>query len=326
MRKTIFTVLLLAVVCLFSCKKEENQLNIYQYDQQQIKNYIAANGLTEDMIQDTTAHDSTGIYYQILSKGTAPAVGYSDQIYFVFSLRSFDGSYTSLDTINNHYYGFVGHITSDNLPLGLQLAVKNILRNPGASARLLIPSHLAYGRNGSGSGSSQVANNKIPGNACLDYYVHTIDLSTGASKNTYGSIISPALNVYDDQVIKNYMKDSSLTGYTKTASGLYYKVLTPGTNLSDLITNSTTITADYTGQLLNGTIFDGSANGANPATIDVDGLIPGVVEGLENYATTGTKISLLIPSSLAYGASPPSSTIPPYSCLRFTFVISSITP
>ncbi|HEY4326546.1 MAG TPA: FKBP-type peptidyl-prolyl cis-trans isomerase [Mucilaginibacter sp.] len=316
MRKTIFTVLLLAVVTLFSCKKEENQLNIYQYDQQQIKNYIAANGLTETMIQDTTAHDSTGIYYQILSKGTGPALNYPDKVFFVFSLRSFDGKYTSTDTISNHYYGYVGHINSDNLPLGVQLAVKNILRYPGASARLLIPSHLAYGRNGSGSGSSQVANNKIPGNACLDYYVHTIDLS---NNNSY-------LNTYDDQVIQSYMKVNNLTGYTKTATGLYYKVLTPGTNLTDLITDNTTATCNYTGQLLNGSIFDGFSNGANSSALDLSTLIPGVVEGLENHATTGTKISLLIPSSLAYASSPPTSAIPAYSCLRFTFVILSITP
>jgi FKBP-type peptidyl-prolyl cis-trans isomerase len=325
MRKTVFALSLLAAISLFSCTKDRVQPNIYQYDQQQIQNYIAANGLTQ-MIRDTTAHDSTGIYYQIISKGTGQAVDYSDKVFFVFSLRSLDGKYTSGDTINNHYYGYLGHITSDNLPLGVQLAIKNILRYPGASARLLIPSHLAYGRTGSGSGSSQIANNKIPGNACLDYYVHTIDLSTkNMNINGQNVAVPTYLNAYDDQVIQSYMKANSLTGYTKTASGLYYKVLTPGTNPSDPITDNTTVTATYTGQLLNGSIFDGYHNGTNTANLDVVTLVSGVKEGFENYATSGTKISLLIPSYLGY-ASSSQTGIPSYSCLRFTFVIQSITP
>jgi FKBP-type peptidyl-prolyl cis-trans isomerase len=311
MRQAIFTFLLLSVISLFSCRKDSIQLNIQQYDQQQIQNYIAANGLT-GMIQDTTGHDSTGMYYKILSPGTGTAVDYPDKIYFVFTLRSFDGKYTSVDTIANHYYNFVGHISSGGLPLGLQIAVHNILKYPGASMRLLIPSHLAYGKNGYGSGSSTVANNKIAGNQCLDYYVH--------------SIYVPNVGAYDDQVIKNYMSANSLTGFTKTASGLYYKVLTPGTNTSDPITDNTTITANYTGQLLNGTIFDSFYNGTNYLVSPISNFAtPGNIEGLENYATTGTKISLIMPSTLAYADSPP-STIPPYSCLRFTWIISSITP
>jgi len=311
MRQAIFTFLLLSVISLFSCRKDSIQLNIQQYDQQQIQNYISSNGLT-GMIQDTTGHDTTGMYYKILSPGTGKAVDYPDKIYFVFTLRSFDGKYTSVDTISNHYYNFVGHISSGGLPLGLQIAVRNILKYPGASMRLLIPSHLAYGKNGYGSGSSTVANNKIAGNQCLDYYVHSINV--------------PNVGAYDDQVIQSYLKANSLTGFTKTASGLYYKVLTPGTNTSDPITINTTITADYTGQLLNGSIFDSQFNGTNYAVDPIaDFVTPGNVEGLENYATAGTKISLIMPSSLGY-ADIARTSIPAFSCLRFTWVISSITP
>jgi FKBP-type peptidyl-prolyl cis-trans isomerase FkpA len=310
MRQAIFTLLLLSVIGLFSCRKDSIQLNIKQYDQQQIQNYITSNGLT-GMIQDTTGHDSTGIYYKILSPGTGKAVDYPDKIYFVFTLHSFDGKYESIDTIANHYYNFVGHISSGGLPLGLQLAVRNILKYPGASMRLLIPSHLAYGKNGYGSGSSTVANNKIAGNQCLDYYVHSINVAN--------------VGVYDEQVIENYIKANSLTGYIRTADSLWYKVLTPGINTNDPITDNTTVTATYTGQLFNATIFDQfNLSGGTP--LPVSSSIPGVSEGFKNYATSGTKISLLIPSKLAYADTPPNSSIPPYSCLRFTFVISSITP
>jgi FKBP-type peptidyl-prolyl cis-trans isomerase len=308
MKQTIFTFLTLSVISLFSCRKESNQINIKQYDQQQIQNYIASQGLT-GMIQDTTGNDSTGMYYKILSPGTGPAVDYPDKIYFVFTLRSFDGTYSSTDTIANHFYDYVGHITSDALPSGLQIAVHNILKNPGASMRLLIPSHLAYGKTGYGSGSSQVANNKIPGNASLDYYVHSIYL--------------PDIGKYDDMVIQNYMKANSLTGYNKTADGLYYKTLTTVTS-NDPITINSTVTATFTAQIFNATVFSQyNVTGGSP--YDINSLIPGVQEGLINHAVTGTQISLIMPSSLGYGSTTISGA-PAFSCLRFTWQIVSITP
>jgi FKBP-type peptidyl-prolyl cis-trans isomerase len=264
------------------------------------------------MIQDTTGNDSTGMYYKILSPGTGPAIDYPDKMYFVFTIRTFDGTYVSSDTIANHYYDYVGHIYSNKLPLGLQIAVHNILKYPGASMRLLIPSHLAYGKDGYHTGSTLVANSNIAGNQCLDYYVHSIYL--------------PNIGAYDDLVIQNYLKANTLTGYTKTADGLYYKVLTPGTNTTDPITDNTTITANYTGQLLNATIFDQTYNGTNDLIAPIATFAtPGNIEGLENYATTGSKISLIMPSTLGY-ADLAQTSIPPYSCLRFTWIIISITP
>lgn len=307
MKKTVFTFLLLSVFGFMSCRKDKIQQSIKQYDQQQILNYIAAHNLT-GFVRDTVGGDTTGIYYKILTPGTGPALKYSDEIPMVYTIQTFDGSYTSGDTINNHFYDYVGHIYADKLPLGLQTAVINDLKYMGGRMRVLIPSHLAYGVSGTGSGSSTVANNRIAGNECLDYYVNII--------NNF-----PA---YDDMVIKNYMRDSSLVGYTKTADGLYYKVLTQATT-NDPITINSTITCTYTGQLLNATIFDGSHNGTNTASFNIADITTGNAEGLENYASVGTKISFLMPSSLGYGLVSPSG-IPPFSCLRFTYLIDTVTP
>jgi FKBP-type peptidyl-prolyl cis-trans isomerase FkpA len=314
MKQTIFTLLLISVTGLMSCKKTTIQPTIKQFDQTQIQNYIAAHGIT-GMIRDTVGGDTTGLYYQVLQPATSTTpLQYWDKVAFVFTIRTFDGKYVQSDTIANHYDDFVGHIVTGKLPLGLQLAIHNDLKYPGASARLLIPSHLAYGVNGYGSGSIQVANSRIPGNACLDYYVHVIDNE-------------PA---YDDLVIKNYMLANNLSGYTKVQSTIfpgnyyYYSILTPGTG-TDLITDNTSVTYTDTGQLFNGTLFDSASNGANTGVHDVIDFVPGVKEALENYAKTGTKISLLLPSALGYGGVP-NAAIPPNSCLRFTFQIVSITP
>jgi FKBP-type peptidyl-prolyl cis-trans isomerase FkpA len=226
MRQRIFTLLIISAIGLLSCRKTKVEPDIKQYDQAQIQNYISAHGIT-GMKRDKTNGDTTGIYYHIINPGDSvdqgkpiPPMDYPDNIAFVFTLRSFDGNYAQVDTITNHYQGFLGHVTLSKLPIGLQLAIRNNLRYRGASMRLLIPSHLAYGVNGYGSGSITNVNNRIAGNQCLDYYVHVIGNASTDNQATY-----------DDQVIRNYMTANTLSGYTKTASGLWYKVLTPGTGL-----------------------------------------------------------------------------------------------
>lgn len=319
MKQTLFTFLIILAVGLISCRKDRIQLNIKQYDQQQIQNYIAANGLT-GMKRDTIGGDTTGIYYQILNPGTQSINGvpvtpldYPDKISFVYTLRTFDGSYVQADTIANHYYDYVGHIHTNNLPLGLQTSIHNLLKYPDASMRVLIPSHLAYGASGTGSGSSQVANNRIKGNECIDYYIHAVN----------------NFPVYDDMVIQNYMKANNLTGYTKVQSVLYpgnyyyYKILTPSTN-ADLITANSTAYVTYIGQTFNATIF-GQYSLAAGTPFDVNGLVPAAQEALENYAVAGTIISILVPSTLGYGLNPQSG-IPFFSCLNFTFNVISVTP
>jgi len=275
------------------------------------------------MKRDKTSGDTTGMYYQIINPGDSvyngtpiPRLDFPDKIAFVFSLRSFDGKYVQSDTIANHYDDYLGHITSNRLPAGLQLAIYNILKHRGGSMRLLIPSHLAYGVSGYGSGSILNTNTRIAGNQCLDYYVHVI-----------GNIPTDNQATYDDLVIRNYMQANGLTGYTKVQSTTlpgnyyYYKIITPGTGATQ-ITDNSTITYTATGQLFNATIFD-NENATAGSTQPVFGFVPGVKEALENFATTDTKISILMPSVLGYGEVP-NGSIPPNSCLRFTFVISAV--
>jgi len=313
MKQKIFTLLLISAIGLMSCRKDKIEQDIYQYDDSQIQNYISANGIT-GMKKDASPLDSPGIYYKIIMPGDVAStpLDYPDKVSYVFTLRSLDGKYISSDTIQNHMEDYLGHLTSDALPSGLQMAIKNIVKYKGASARLLIPSHLAYGVGGYGSGSSTTANTKIAGNQSLDYYVHIIE--------NYPK--------YDKQVIKNNYDVSSynyVQSPTDSTNYYYYKILTPGTGTSP-ITSASTFTATYTGSLLNGTVFDGANNGDNvSAPLIVTSLVQGVQEALENNVVVGTKISMIIPSTLAYGNTT-SGTIPVNSVLRFTFVIVSVTP
>jgi len=333
MKQTIFTLLLLSTIGFVSCRKTGTEPNIHQYDNQQIQNYIKANGIT-GMQKDLVGGDTSGIYYEPLLKGSGDSLTYSDQISFVFSFRSFDGLYTKTDTIGNQYFGYLGHITSDALPYGLELAILNDLKYVGGSMRVLIPSELAYGVNGYGSGSIKNAGSHIAGNQCLDFYVHVI---TSQKYNVYGTdnsgfpyTYNTLQNTYDDQVIKNYLATNNLTSY-KPDSGIYYNIQTVGTG-TDHITDNSTIEVAYNGRLLNGSVF-GAANPTDPTTagvdsasLDVPDIIPGVARMLKKYAVKGTVISMIIPSGQGYGTASTSSVLPPNSCLRFEYTIQTVSP
>ena len=172
----------------------------------------------------------------------------------------------------------------------------------------LIPSHLAYGIDGYKTGSKTQTNAIINGNQCLDFYVNVVASNpyaqTAAQSNANLITFKAMQAAYDDKVIKNYMADSSLTGYTKITdasslyNGLYYKVLKPD-SLFDPITLNSTITCNYTGQLFNATIFQ-TSSGVDIYSSAVDQFITGVQGSLLTAVTgasVGTKISMLIPSA-----------------------------
>jgi FKBP-type peptidyl-prolyl cis-trans isomerase len=323
MKQTIFTLLLITSIGLISCRKTQNDPDIKQYDKIQIQNYISANGLT-GMKSDTTNGDTSGIYYQILAQGSTAGVtplDYSDSVAFVFTLKSFDGKYTSVDTINsNHFDGLLGHVSAGGLPKGLQSALHDLIKYRGTRARILIPSRLAYGVNGTGSGSSSNANSHIAGNQCLDYYVNVVS----------------SVDAYDDYLINDYMKRNSMSGFTHVTSGrgrgLYYKVTTPGSGTGDVLEYESAFTAVYTGKFLNDLVFGSTATDNSGATSSfslLTDLVAGVQEALKGQ-TAGAVVSMFIPSRLAYGKSGNASNTGGLSigadvCLHFDFTVSTVT-
>lgn len=303
MKQPIFTFLFFTIIALVSCRKDKYDPTITQYDEDQIKSYIATNGIT-GMVRDTS-----GIYYKIITPGTGPVLQYTDSISMVFTLKSFDGKYVSADTIDNHFEDFGSHIFVDGYPIGLQTSIYTILKYRGCVARLLIPSHLAYGVTGNGAGSSTLTNVRIGGNQCLDYNVN---------------IISDQ-NAYDQTVIKSYIAANGLTStMQQDPSGIWYSITTPGTG-TVAITDNTTVTSTYTTSILNGTIVDEyNVEGGNP--LDIPDLIVGLQIGLKKYATAGAKITFLLPSSLAYGKISTGTAVKPNSCIRYDVQVLSVSP
>jgi FKBP-type peptidyl-prolyl cis-trans isomerase len=89
----------------------------------------------------------------------------------------------------------------------------------------------------------------------------------------------------------------------KTASGLRYAVLSPGTGKAHP-TPQNRVKVHYSGWTTDGKMFDSSVARGRPATFGVSQVIKGWTEGLQ-LMVVGDKTRFWIPAGLAYGESPP---------------------
>lgn len=103
-------------------------------------------------------------------------------------------------------------------------------------------------------------------------------------------------------------------GVQTTASGLQYEVLTAGTGIKPLATDS--VLVHYKGTLLNGKQFDSSYDRGEPISFPLNQVIKGWTEGVQ-LMPAGSKYKFFIPYNLAYGERGAGQDIPPYSTLIF---------
>jgi FKBP-type peptidyl-prolyl cis-trans isomerase FkpA len=121
----------------------------------------------------------------------------------------------------------------------------------------------------------------------------------------------------DDVVLQDYIKKNNLNAQ-KDASGVYYVVTQPGTGAKPK--QGQIVSVQYKGTLLDGKEFDSSAkgNGGRPIEfpIGVGQVIPGWDKAIP-LLNKGSKATILIPSSLAYGQRGAGADIPADAVLRF---------
>jgi FKBP-type peptidyl-prolyl cis-trans isomerase len=119
-------------------------------------------------------------------------------------------------------------------------------------------------------------------------------------------------------------KNGHEKGVTTTASGLEYKILSPGDKkaVSPALTDQ--VTVQYRGKLLDGTEFDSSYSRDKPTSFPVKGIIKGWQEALI-LMKPGAKWQLWIPADLGYGNNPRPG-IPSGSTLAFEVELVSINP
>jgi FKBP-type peptidyl-prolyl cis-trans isomerase FklB len=111
-------------------------------------------------------------------------------------------------------------------------------------------------------------------------------------------------------------------GVKTLPSGLQYKEITPGKGKSPKATD--TVTAHYKGTLIDGTEFDSSYKGGQPATFELSGgVISGWTEALQ-LMKEGAKWQLFIPSGLAYRERGRGALIGPNAALIFELELISV--
>jgi FKBP-type peptidyl-prolyl cis-trans isomerase len=104
--------------------------------------------------------------------------------------------------------------------------------------------------------------------------------------------------------------------------GLRYSITAPGAG--DPPKPVDTVKVNYTGTLINGTVFDSSERAGKPAEFPLNKVIAGWTEGLQKISKGG-KIKLYVPPQLAYGDDGRPG-IPPGAVLIFDIELLDIAP
>jgi FKBP-type peptidyl-prolyl cis-trans isomerase FkpA len=116
-------------------------------------------------------------------------------------------------------------------------------------------------------------------------------------------------------------KAAAEPGAKKTASGLIYRELKPGTGASPKATD--TVRVHYRGTLTNGKEFDSSYSRNEPAEFPLNRVIPCWTEGVQ-MMKVGGKSQLVCPSNIAYGERGAPPDIPGGATLVFEIELLGI--
>lgn len=249
-------------------------------DEKNLQAYFKKKGLTP-------TKTASGMYYTLTQKGNGEIPQTGNQVKMNYTGMLLDDTKfdSNIDTA-------FGHVNPFEFKLGTNQVIKGwdegvALLSKGSKATFYIPSTLAYGSNARPGGK---ANPKgIPANSPLVFDVELLDFS---------------IPVDDDTELQKYFKANSITP-TKTHSGLYYKINDEGTGA--LPNAGEKVVMNYTGRLLDGTKFDSNVDSlfghVQPFEFNLGRgqVIKGWDEGI-TLLKQGSKATLYIPSTLAYGA------------------------
>ena len=272
---------LLAVLVLFnSCKKEYEKIE--EIDDAKIQAFIKQNGIS-------AVKDETGFYYQILDQGAGEPMLNKDSVFYTMTIKSLTGSVYYTTAANTYERGYLGYVAPDSYRIALNAI------NRGGKVRVIVPSYLAYGKNG---------NDIVPSNEVI------VGELTVASEKTQWEI--------EDRLIREFLTAKNLTGFIKHPSRVYQNISVVGNGT--IINSSSTLTLKYKGRLLDGTQFDES--GTNDLVNAIYDLRPGLRKSLVGISK-GTKLRIFVPSDLGYG-SVADGPIPANSILDFDIEVVDV--
>jgi len=208
---------------------------------------------------------ASGIAYKSISPGEGEPPTDNDSVKVQLSAWTADG--VTVETTDGRKTPKLVRMNRPPVP-GLAEAIK--LMKPGETMRFWIPPELTYkGRKGAPEGT-----------ICYEIKLEEVL----RAPVTPPDVAAPPADAQ------------------KTASGLAYKVLTPGTG-DKKPRKWDRVQVHYTGWTTDGKMFDSSVTRGRPSTFPVDRVVPGWTEGLQ-LMVKGEKTRFWVPESLAYAGAP----------------------
>lgn len=128
------------------------------------------------------------------------------------------------------------------------------------------------------------------------------------------TLTAPASEV---ATLRTYLDTNSII-VTEDSRGFFYHIDSVGNGTKPAICNA--VIVDYAGYLLNGTTSFGQGS---DAAFNLNALIIGWQEAIPLMAA-GSKMTLYLPPSLAYGSQGSGTSIPPNAYLRFTIALKAV--
>ena len=297
-------------------------VELFEQQQETIEQYLTERNIT-------TQQNDEGIHYQILTESDSsisPEPGQVVHIYY--RIEQLEGGLVDAreesagqDPVT-YTFGVSGPSSNVRhllVPVGLD-AMVNAMRE-GEEYEFYLPSAYAY--------LDYSISNRIPANAIIRAQIQLARVLTPAEQR-----------LVEDGQIKKYLVDQQLSNADSLSSGVYYLPAEAGDGTT--ISDGSTVKVRYTGQLLDGTMFDTNVGNNRPLfelTVAPNQVIDGFLLAVQ-HMSLGEKGTVVIPSHAAYGqgliAIPYAAIndftnqnaverkIPPYSPLRFDIEIVEV--
>ncbi len=305
----------------FAKQQKEAKARVATQDKE-IKKYIADNNL------GAYSKTKEGIYFIQDAAGTGETVKAGSKISANYTGMNLDG--TKFDSNIDSAFG---HVTPFSTKVGVGQVIQGWdkglqLFKKGTKGKLIIPSDLAYGSNGSGA--------NIKPNAILRFDMEVLSITTpeevkaeeeeARKKAEQAQKDAADLKAKEDKTISDFLAANNIKA-TKLPSGVYVAITQEGTG--NKITRGDACKINYTGSFLDGKKFDSNVDStfnhvsAYDVTCGMGQVIQGWEVGLQEFKK-GSKGKIIIPSALAYGANERPS-IPANSILQFDMDVLDVT-
>ncbi|MFT5779973.1 MAG: FKBP-type peptidyl-prolyl cis-trans isomerase FkpA [Crocinitomicaceae bacterium] len=278
MKKIIFGLTILMLTSVMSCApkyiktmkelKLENPEKQEGKDQNIILDYLIANEIEAQKTE-------SGIWYVITAPGEGDKPNENSKVKAHYNgtlldSTKFDSSYDRGQPLD---------FSLDQVIKGWQEAIKML--GKGGKGTFYIPSGLAYGDRRTGA--------SIPANTVLKFDIELVDFEEVLTTEERAE--------KDQEMIKKHLADNNIVA-KKLESGIWCVTTQEGEGETPSVKAS--VTAHYSGRLLDGKKFDSSYDRDQPFTTTLNQVIVGWKKAIPTLKKGG-KATFYIPSALAYG-------------------------